>query len=108
MDNEIEVKKSAIDNYSVFSNGQKKILKILVELDAPVPVNIIQNIAQVSRQSFNFSIQGLLKLGFITRKKQRVYIYQINNQMLEEIVSIYKKQKKLTKNTWQYNFYTLY
>ena len=67
MDNEIEVKKSAIDNYSVFSNGQKKILKILVELDAPVPVNIIQNIAQVSRQSFNFSIHisliHLLNIG---------------------------------------------
>lgn len=88
----------AIDNYSVFSAGQKVIMKILINFDYPVPVDIIQKVAGVSRQSFNFSIQGLLKLEFIFREKNRVFIYRVNHQKLAEIINIYKKQKILTKN----------
>jgi len=94
-----EIIKSAIDNYSVFSTGQKQILKILSDFDAPIPIDIIQSVAQVSKQSFNFSIQGLLKLGFVFRQKHRVYVYQISKEKIEEIINIYKKQKKLTNNT---------
>ena len=88
----------AIDNYSVFSAGQKVIMKILINFDYPVPVDIIQKVAGVSRQSFNFSIQGLLKLEFIFREKNRVFIYRVNHKKLSEIINIYKKQKILTKN----------
>lgn len=100
MDN-LEEKKiaiEAIDNYSVFSAGQKVIMKILINFDYPVPVDIIQKVAGVSRQSFNFSIQGLLKLEFISREKNRVFIYRVNYQKLSEIINIYKKQKILEKN----------
>lgn len=90
---------NAIENYSVFSAGQKAIMKILIDFDYPIPVDIIQKVAGVSRQSFNFSIQGLLKLEFISREKNRVFIYQVNNHKMSEIISIYKKQKILTKNT---------
>lgn len=93
------VASEAIDNYSVFSAGQKVIMKILIDFDYPIPVDIIQKVAGVSRQSFNFSIQGLLKLGFISREKNRVFIYQANNLKMLEIISIYKKQKILTKKT---------
>lgn len=96
---EIEIIKEAIDNYDVFSAGQKKILKILIEFEEPVPVNIIQKVAGVTRQAFSFSMQGLLKLGFITREKQRVFIYQINKEKIQEVINIYIKQKKLTNNT---------
>jgi predicted transcriptional regulator len=96
---EIEVIKEAIENYNVFSAGQKRILKILVEFDDPVPVDVIQKVGGATRQAFNFSIQGLLALGFISREKQRVFIYQINQEKIKEIVNIYEKQKKLTNNT---------
>ena len=89
----------AIENYSVFSAGQKKIMKILIDFDNPIPVDIIQKVAGVSRQSFNFSIQGLLKLEFISREKNRVFIYQANKNKMSEIINIYKKQKILTKST---------
>ena len=101
MDNieDLELKKNAVDNYNVFSAGQKKLLKILLEINEPVPMDIIQKIANVSRQSFNFSIQGLLKLGFVSRNKQRVYIYQIEHERLKPVIEVYKKQKKLEKNS---------
>lgn len=91
--------KDAIDNYSVFSPTQKTILKILVDFDKPIPFDIIKNIAKASKQSFNFSIQGLLKLDFVNRTKQRVFLYEINREKIEEVINIYKIQKKLTKNT---------
>lgn len=98
-DKDISIIKDAIDNYSVFSSTQKKILKILADFDKPIPFDIIKNIAKASKQSFNFSIQGLLKLNFVIREKQRVFLYELNQEKIEEIIDIYKKQKKLTKNS---------
>ncbi len=88
--------KNAIDNYSVFSVGQKQILKILSDFDAPIPIDIIQSVAQVSKQSFNFSIQGLLKLGFLSRKKHRVYVYQINKEKIKELQNELLNSEKIT------------
>ena len=96
---EQQLEHAAIENYSVFSPTQKTILKILLEFDRPIPFDIIKDVAKASKQSFNFSIQGLLKLGFVSREKTRVYIYQVNQEKIKQIVDIYIKQKKLTKNS---------
>jgi predicted transcriptional regulator len=96
---EKELAIESVDNYSIFSAGQKKIMKILIDFDTPIPVDVIQKVAGVSKQSFNFSIQGLLKSEFIFREKNRVFIYQVNKEKMLEVINIYKKQKELTKNT---------
>jgi predicted transcriptional regulator len=96
---EKKIAMESVDNYSVFSVGQKRIMKILIDFGTPIPVDIIQKVAGVSRQSFNFSIQNLLKLEFIFREKNRVFVYQVNKNKMLEIISIYKKQKELTKIT---------
>jgi predicted transcriptional regulator len=95
---EKEIAIESVDNYSVFSVGQKKIIKILIDFDTPIPVDIIQKVAGASRQSFNFSIQSLVKSEFVFREKNRVFIYQVNKDKILELINIYKKQKELIEN----------
>ena len=87
----------AIDDSGLLSKSQKNILKYISSFDLKrgVPASSIMSYMQISKQAVNFSLRELVKRKFLTRKKDKVYIYNINSNRLDELLDDYKNKKKL-------------
>jgi DNA-binding MarR family transcriptional regulator len=88
---------NAIDDSGLLSSSQKNILKYIVSFDPKrgVPASSIMEYTQISKQAVNFSLQQLIKRNFISRKKDRVFVYTVNQIRLSELLEDYKKKKSL-------------
>ena len=53
---------------------------------------------QITKQAVNFSLKELLKRAFVVRKKDKVFIYTINQIKLSELLEDYRKKKELKLN----------
>jgi DNA-binding MarR family transcriptional regulator len=85
----------AIENYSGFSHTQKAILKTILQFGKPIPTDIILNVTGVTRQGFHFSIKRLLKEGYLSRNKIKVFMYQINDEKMQDLINTYTTQQAL-------------
>lgn len=92
---------AAIDYSDLLSKSQKEILKYLVsfELDRGLPAISIMKYLKVTKQAISFSLKQLMNRNFLTRYKDKVYVYKINRQRLEEIIVDYRKMIKM-QNSW--------
>jgi predicted transcriptional regulator len=86
----------AIDHYSILSETQKQILKILVNFDQGAPADTIMKLTGLSKQAVHFSVKKLLQQNIISRKKVRVFVYKANRDKMLEIVNFYNQQKALS------------
>ena len=87
----------AIQYSKLLSNGQKKIINSLIQFEHGAPMDVLMDLMNASKQALYFNVKKLLDRGFINRKKTLVYVYQINEEKLEEIIVTYK-QYKLAKS----------
>jgi DNA-binding MarR family transcriptional regulator len=82
----------AIESTGLLSKGQKKILKYILAFDQNngVTADSIRDFAKITRQAANVHLQRLLDRGFVTREKNRVYVYFVKQKKIEEILEEYK------------------
>ena len=90
----------AIEDSGLLSKSQKSILKYIVSFDLArgVPSSSIIDYMQITKQAVNFSLKELLKRAFVVRKKDKVFIYTINQIKLSELLEDYRKKKELKLN----------
>jgi predicted transcriptional regulator len=50
---------------------------------------------QISKQAVNFSLKELTKRNFVTRKKDKVFIYTVNVNKISELLEDYKIKSNL-------------
>ena len=95
-DNTNEIYK-AIDTSGLLSRSQKGILKYIVsfDLERGVAASTIMDSMKVSKQAVNFSLQQLMKRNFLTRYKDKVFVYKINRNKLSELIEDYRTKQKL-------------
>jgi len=81
----------AIDLTGLLSKGQKEILKYMLSFDQVrgVTSDAIQKKAEITRQAAAIHLNKLITLGFVTRKKTRVYVYFIKFQRIKDLVEDY-------------------
>lgn len=95
-ENQNEIYK-AIDTSGLLSKSQKNILKYIVSFDLErgvAALNIMDSM-KVSKQAINFSLQQLMKRNFLTRYKDKVFVYKINRNKLSELIEDYRIRQKL-------------
>lgn len=80
----------AIEDTDILSKKQKVVLKFLCKSDFPVSSVTIENAMQVSRQAAYLTLKVLLDRGFITRTKERVFLYSPNKLKTLELMERYK------------------
>lgn len=83
--------KNAIASSKLLSKGQKKILEHLSAFDHGASMAELMELMNSSKQALYFNIKKLLDRGFIHRKKILVYVYQLNEQKIAEIVTTYRQ-----------------
>ena len=83
---------AAIDNYSILSENQKQVLKVIISFNQAVPADIIMKLTGLSKQALHFTIKKLLEKKIISREKIRVFIYRANDSKLAEIMDLYNQQ----------------
>ena len=76
----------AIESSKILSDGQKKLLTILVQFDAGVPISQIMELMNSSKQTIHFNMKKLLKRGYVLREKEMVFIYKANQSKMVEIL----------------------
>ena len=81
----------AIHSSGLLSKSQKSILQYIVsfDLNRGVTASAIMNHMQITKQAVNFSLKELIKRNFVIRSKDRVFIYKVNQNKLEEILEDY-------------------
>lgn len=84
----------AINNSKVLSTGQKKIMINLLQFDKGVPISVLIELMGQSKQALYFNVKKLLARGFITRKKEMVFIYQVNKEKILELLESYIQLQK--------------
>jgi predicted DNA-binding protein YlxM (UPF0122 family) len=89
MDNK-EMLSLAIEDTDILSKKQKAVLNLLCKSDFPVSSVTIENAMQVSRQAIYLTLKVLLDRGFITRTKERVFLYAPNKLKILELIERYK------------------
>lgn len=82
----------AIEHYSILSETQKQILKVLVNFNQAVPVDVITKLTGLSKQAFHFAAKKLLEQNIISREKTRVFVYRVNSSKITEIMDFYNQQ----------------
>lgn len=82
----------AIFHADILSAGQKKVLNIICSSDYPVPASSILEMMGSSKQAVHFSIKKLLDRNFITRKKDRVFVYEPNKIRIKELTKRYNQK----------------
>jgi predicted transcriptional regulator len=95
--NDINEIHKAIDVSDLLSKSQKEILKYIVsfDLERGLPAISIMKHLEVTKQAISFSLKQLMNRKFLTRYKDKVFVYRINRQRLEEIITDYRKMIKL-------------
>jgi len=90
----------AIDTSGVLSKSQKNILKYIVSFDLQrgVAASSMMGYMNVSKQAINCSLQQLMKRNFVTRYKDKVFMYKVNHNRLLEILEDYKKRLNIRIN----------
>ena len=90
----------AIDTSGLLSKSQKNILKYIVSFDLQRGVtasSLIEHM-NVSKQAINCSLQQLMKRNFVTRYKDKVFLYKINKNRLLELLEDYQKKQNIRIN----------
>ena len=89
----------AIDDYDMYSNNQKKVLKTLVAVSldnlACVSVSSISEATKIAANSIYVTLRKLENNKCITRERpsgQKTNAYRINMDKINEILNIYKKK----------------
>jgi len=85
----------AIQDADILSSGQKKVLNIICDSDYPVSAASILDLMGTSKQAVHFSIKKLLERHFITREKDRVFVYSPNKERIIELLDRYNKKVSL-------------
>jgi predicted transcriptional regulator len=85
----------AILSSDILSTGQKKVLNIICSSDYPVSVKGILDIMGSSKQAVHISIKSLLERGFITKHKDRVFVYKPNKARIAELETRYIQKLSL-------------
>ena len=82
----------AINNYTILSDNQRKILVVLVSFEQGAPSDIIMKYSGLSKQALHFAVKKLISQGVVSREKNRVYVYKAAKVKLLEIIDFYKQQ----------------
>jgi DNA-binding MarR family transcriptional regulator len=82
----------AIQDADILSSGQKRVLSVICDSNYPVSASSVLDLMGTSKQAVHFSIQKLLERNFITRTKDRVFVYQPNKTRVIELVDRYSKK----------------
>jgi len=87
----------AIETSGLLSKSQKSILKYIVSfnLQRGVTASSLIEYMNVSKQAINCSLQQLMKRNFVTRYRDKVFIYKINNSRLLELLEDYQKKQNI-------------
>jgi DNA-binding MarR family transcriptional regulator len=90
----------SIETSGLLSKSQKNILKYIVSfnLQRGVTASSLIEHMNVSKQAINCSLQQLMKRNFVTRYKDKVFIYKINQIRLLELLEDYKKKQNIRIN----------
>jgi len=99
IENEKEAYK-AVDSSGLLSKSQKNIIKYIIsfDLDRGVTSLSLMEFMKVSKQAVNFSLQQLIKRDFVTRYKDKVFIYRIKPSKFNELLHDYRKKQTLSFN----------
>lgn len=84
----------AIENTDILSHKQKAVFKIICQSEYPISSVTIENSMNVTRQAVYLTLKALLNRDFITRKKERVFLYSPNKLKILELIERYKFSKK--------------
>lgn len=85
----------AIDDTDILSTKQKEVLQILCNANFAISSGTIENKMDVTRQAVYLTLKALLDRGFITRKKERVFLYEPNKLKALELIERYKEKISL-------------
>ena len=87
---------ASIQDSDILSAAQKKVLTIICDSNYPISCSSILDLMGTSKQAAHFSLTRLLDREFITRAKDRVFVYQANPTRMAELIERYKNklQKK--------------
>ena len=94
----------AIDNYSLLTNSQKQVLKVMIQIaindEVAATIKDLQEISKVTRSSISaavsrFDEQGIIKLYEIRGGKFTGCMLQRNK--LQEIIAHYKNKQKFLR-----------
>ena len=82
----------AIQDTDILSRKQKDVFSILCNSEFPLSSHTIEEKMGVTRQAVYLTLQALLKRGFITRTKDRIFVYSPNNLKKLELIERYKQK----------------
>lgn len=82
----------AIMDTDLLSKKQKDVFLIICNSDFPLSSYSIEKKMGVTRQAVYLTLQALLKRGFITRTKDRIFVYQPNQLKKLELIERYKQK----------------
>ena len=86
----------AIENSRTLSKGQKSILKVLAQCEKGLPTTSLMKIIGVSsRQGIHSNIKKLLDREFVVRKKENVYVYEVNEHKMLDIIETYNQVQEI-------------
>lgn len=86
----------AIENSKLLSNGQKKILNILVQFDTGIPISQIMELMNSSKQTIHFNMKKLLQRHYVLREREMVFVYKVNQSKVLEISEREEQTRKAT------------
>jgi Fic family protein len=89
---------SAIESSDLLSVGQKEILKTLVRCEEGLSVPSIMKILGASKQALHFNIKKLLEREYLTRIKDRIYVYRSNKVKIKELIELHLKKVSIKNN----------
>ena len=85
-----EILKLAINDTDILSSKQKEVFITLCNANFPLSSGTIESSMGVTRQAVYLTLKALLNRGFITRTKERVFLYSPNKLKELELIERYK------------------
>ena len=82
----------AINDTDTLSKKQKEVFRVICNSDFPLSSNSIEKKMGVTRQAVYLTLQSLLNRGFITRTKDRIFVYHSNKLKKLELIERYKQK----------------
>lgn len=94
---DIKTIQKAIDSSGILSKSQKAILKYIVSfnLQRGVSASFLIEHMNISKQAINFSLQQLMKRNFITRYRDKVFLYTVNSPRFLELLEDYQNKQNI-------------
>lgn len=92
--NDKELLNQAIDDTDILSPKQKVAFKIICESEYAVSSVTIEKSMNITRQAVYLTLKALLDRSFITRKKERIFLYSPSKLKILELIERYKFNKK--------------